>query len=178
MARDRYSLAKPAYEKGLSYYSALAGGDQAKAAQVMAPDIRAITDTYRGGQSSIENRLQGPARDQALADLARSRTADIAALAGRGRTDAVSKLFGAGESGLGDAMSGLMSALGGEQSVASGARNMLGDERARKQQLFSLFSQLGTDVFKLWAPYLQGGSRGQGISLPGQTIDFTKLGYR
>jgi hypothetical protein len=176
MARERYALTKPAYERGLSYYGSLAGGDRGKAAQAMAPDIRSITDIYKGGASSIDNTMRGAARDQAQGRLTQERTADIAALAGRGRMDAMGKLFGAGESGLSNSTNTMMSSLQGHGSAANLARGMQQDEAQRRRELFEMFSKLGIDIAKMFPQLAGGGGNGGGNSLPGQSIDFTKLG--
>lgn len=97
--------------QGLNYYQTLLGGNRARMAQATAGTRAAITDQYRGAETSLEHSgLRGAAGEQARAELNRDRAARISGLttgvqptAAAAVTDIGTNLLGQGGQRLGAA---------------------------------------------------------------------------
>lgn len=151
IAKDRYTLAKPAYDKAMGYYTSILGGNQAGALQAVSPDIRRLTDVSRGAQSAIDNRLTGASHDMATADLLRNRYADIAQLTGAPRQNAAQVLLGEGRSGI-----------TGLQDATSTAANIYGNQGTGYGSTYLAANDRVTALNKQWSDFGGGLTKALG----------------
>ena len=154
IAKDRYTLAKPAYDKAMGYYSGILGGNQAGALQAVSPDIRRLTDLSQGAQSAIDHRLTGASRDMATSDLLRNRYADIAQLTGAPRQNAAQTLLGEGRSGI----TGLQDAYSTGANIygaqGAGYSDAYRSANSRVSDINTQWGNFGTSLSKAFGPGL------------------------
>lgn len=130
MGRDQLSLTGPAYKRAQDYYTGiLGGGNTAAAWQQMNPERRQISDVYSGATSRVNRQLTGPARDQALGDIAREHAAKLADLVPNARAGAAQALYaGADPARVAQLFGAASGAYGGANAAAS---NLFQDNQAR-----------------------------------------------
>jgi hypothetical protein len=174
-AAGLYNVGFPAYSQAVSYYESLLGrGGRAGANVATAPAAEGIAQNYQGAQTSLlSGYLRGGARDQALADLERSKAADIAHLTTGVQPQAASALA---QAGLGGATAG----LGGTAESANLYGGLLQNQTqqsqfattlAENQRQFNLNLQLQRDAL---AKMNTGGGGGQNVALAQQALDEQK----
>lgn len=118
--------------------------------------------------SSLDRSLRGPAHDQALADLARQKAADISALTGAPRQNAAGVLLGEGNNAFGQYMQGAGASANIFGNQAAAYSDIVAQEQARRRAIMENFASMGGSLAKLFAPYLlgAGGTAASGMSLP------------
>lgn len=162
LAKRQYELSAPAYQKALSYYNSLLGGNAAARQQALAPDIRRVNETYRGAETSTMNRSTGAARDRDLADLKRQQVAQLAELGGAPRAGAAATLLSAGQQGYGDLIQALLGQSGVNSSVLSGTALAQQTERDRRRgQADTAQDWMKAFLPQLIAAFAQGGGGGR-----------------
>lgn len=97
-----YGTSMPAFSQAIGYYQNLLGaGGKAGLQQAIAPQQEMVGEQARGAESNIRNNLRGGSRDQALAELARSRFNATAGMGMAAKSGAAAALLQGGAQGLG-----------------------------------------------------------------------------
>lgn len=119
-----FKAGMPLFQNAANYWGTLLRGGRSAMQGAMAPEISALTDTYRGAARSIERTAAGPQRDVAMADLARQRASQIGGLALQVRPQAANQVadlsrlaFGTGTQAMGAAGGVLGQILQGQSQL-------------------------------------------------------------
>lgn len=117
----------PALKAATDYNSAIVGGDPAKLAAVVAPQLNQSRSVYTTAQDQIRRMLPaGGSRNQAFTDLEAQHAGDVSRILTGGTRDAVNNLASLGTGGAQISLSGL--------NTASSAGNSLANMAAAKAQ--------------------------------------------
>lgn len=103
------SAAGGAYDQVGSYLSPILSGSRGAVNQALAPDLAAITETYRGAGKALEQSgMRGGTRELATAELNRDRAGKLALLPSQARASAASAMMdvGTGHAGVGATQAG------------------------------------------------------------------------
>lgn len=110
-----------AYNQVGSYLSPILSGSRGAVNQALAPDLAAITETYRGAGKAVEQSgMRGGTRDLANAELNRDRAGKLALLPSQARASAATGMMdvGSGQAGVGATQAGAASNLFGNATAA------------------------------------------------------------
>lgn len=154
-AKRQFTLAQPAYTRALGYYNTLLGGNRAAMGQAVAPEAASISDRYAGAQRGLERSfVRGGERDLAMAELGRSKAADLSSLIRDVRPRAAGAIAELGQSGMRDAL-GFGGAAGqGFYGAGSIYGNLVGNERARAYDDWQRSFELGKAISSILGPWL------------------------
>jgi len=148
----QFSLAQPAYERGLNYYRDLLGS-RVSQQQALAPAIRNITEGGVGARSAIRNRFaRSGSRDMAFAEESRQRQGDINSMMAGAPQLGAAGLERMSNAGLNRSLqaAGLSSqALGSASASLSREREL---EAQKKRESRSRWSSIGLGLAKIFAP--------------------------
>lgn len=159
VSQRQHSIAEPAIGKAMQYYTKLAGGNSAAIQNTLAPQIASMTDTYRGAESGMTNRMSaGAGRDRATADLQRQKAAQLSMMPMMARSNANDQLGSMGQQMMGSANSMLGLAAG----PLSGASNSLNAAQQQSNANRSNFMDFGASMGKIFLPYLLNKAGGGG----------------
>lgn len=120
-AQKSLASAGTAYDQVGSYLSPILQGSRGAVNQALAPDLAAITETYRGAGKSLEQSgLRGGTRDLAMAELNRDKAGKLALLPTQARAGAASGLMdvGQGRAQIGATQAGTAGNLFGQATSA------------------------------------------------------------
>jgi hypothetical protein len=157
MARGQHTMASPALESALKYYTNLAGGNRGAIMSAIAPQIQDIQRSYLGSERGLMSRLApGPVRDVQLGELYRQRAGDIGRLpfearnvGAQGAGQLGSQVSGQAGQLYGQALSGLGYGLQGQQAMLS----QIAQQNAQREQNNA---KLGGDLWGIFGPWLTG----------------------
>lgn len=107
-----FNFGMPQLQRAAGYYGNLLSGSRSAIASTIAPDVAALSDTYRGAARNLERAPPGAGRDVAAADLNRQRAGQIGGLAMAVRPNAAAQVAGMGQFGVGQGTSATASAGG------------------------------------------------------------------
>lgn len=159
---EMFNTAMPAVRQGLNYYGTLLGGNRAARMGAMAPEAESIGSAYSGANTAIgKGYLQGGARDQALAENARSRAGQIARL-----TTGVRPMAAQGMAGMAAGLiPGAQRAYGSAAGIYGGQGN---SEMANRDMGNKVGTQTSGNFGRLFAQLMnitgKGGNKGGGGS--------------
>jgi hypothetical protein len=106
-AQGQHSMAQPALQKAMQYYTQLASGSRSGIQGALAPSIGALTETYRGAENGLMARSNpGASRDRQLGELARQKAGQLGLMPFQARESAIGNLAGMGQQLEGNAMRG------------------------------------------------------------------------
>lgn len=150
-AQKSLTGASSAYNQVGSYLSPILSGSRGAVNQALAPDLAAITDTYRGAGKAIENSgMRGGTRDLANAELNRDRAGKLALLPSQARASAASGMMqvGEGRAGVGATQAGAAGNLFGQatqakQGATSGYGTLFGGALRQQEQQKGRNSEAG-----------------------------------
>lgn len=89
------------------YYRNILSGSKSQMQSALAPETGTVMDYYRGAQGKATRELRGGARDQAVAELDRSRVGDLARMVPTARANAAQGLYGVGATQVGQGANSL-----------------------------------------------------------------------
>lgn len=173
-AQKSLTGASSAYNQVGSYMSPILSGSRGAMNQALAPDLAAITDTYRGAGKAIENSgMRGGTRDLATAELNRDRAGKLALLPAQARANAASGMMdvGQGKANVGATQAGAGGNLFGQatsakQGATSGYGTLFGGALQQQQQQQGQNSQaagaIGSMIFD--AVKSKGSKGGKGYN--------------
>lgn len=145
------------------YYTRLAKGDRTELTSALTPEIKGISDLYRGAGKNLDRvGVRGAARDEAEAEIGREKASRIGSLLTSARAE--------GTAGL-DNLGRFKTATGSADRIAAGNLNLGTYAGATNQAQFGAAqaNQTGMDVGKLIFSLLKpgGDSGGAGKAAAG-----------
>jgi hypothetical protein len=165
IARGQHTMAEPALQKAMQYYTTLAGGNRAQLASATAPEANAIMDTYKGAERGMTSRMApGPSQERATAELYRSKAGQLGMLPMMARQSAFGNLSGLGTDLLREGNQ-LYGTAGNVLSGSNYGLSQLAGMQGQRQQGWVNFGQSMANIF---GPWILGklGVGGGGGTLP------------
>lgn len=158
MARQQHTLAGPALQKAMQYYTGLASGNTGSINSLLAPDRAALMQTYAGAQKGMDTMAPGASKDRASAALAQQKAGQLGLMPMQARNQSFEKLAGMG----GNIMEGANSLLGTAGNIMTGqayGASVLGGMQRQRQQGWQ---NLGSSIGNIFMPWIQGrfGNKG------------------
>ena len=175
-ARRQHTMAEPAMNKAMQYYTQLASGGRGGLQSAIAPETGMINANYRGAERGMMARMApGGQRDAAIADLYRQRAGQIGSLGHTARSGAMNSM---GNMGM-NLMSQGNSMFGMASNALSGAGNQYGDVARQYQdratQGNNNWMQMGQALGSILGPYLMGQGGGSGSSTLTNRAQFPQM---
>lgn len=159
--QQAFSFGMPNLQKAGNYWSNLLSGSRAGIAGAIAPEVSALTDTYRGAQRSLERSAPGPGRDVAAAELNRQRAGQIGGLALGVRPAAAEQLGSLGQFGVTSGLQGTQGAGGTFAQLLSGQTGLgnlaLSQQKFASEQNEAFGNQLSKFLVGLIQAYTNKG---------------------
>lgn len=162
-AQKSLAGAGAAYDQVGSYLSPILQGSRGAMNQALAPDLAAITETYRGAGKSLEQSgLRGGTRDLAMAELNRDKAGKLALLPTQARQGAASGMLDVGQGRAG---------VGATQAATAG--NLFGQATNAKQGATGAYGTLFSGAQRQ-SENLQEKNAGAGGAIGSMIFDTVK----
>jgi hypothetical protein len=159
-SKNQFTMSGPAQKMALDYYTKLATGNRGTINEALAPEYGQISDIYRGGMAGAQSRMApGPIRDQAIADMQRQKSGQMAMLPMQARAGGMKSLADFGQAGAQAGMQALSGASWMTSAASSGAGNLFNMAQAGNQR----WSDMGESIGKIFLPWVlnqYGGGKG------------------
>jgi len=155
-AQGQHTMAQPAIQKAMQYYTQLASGNRGQIGSAIAPDLAAMNETYKGAQSSIQNNTTGATREASLAKMAQQKAGQAGLMPMQARQNAIGQL---GNMGM-ELNNNVLGAYGQMGSNLYGMSSAYGQMANMQNQRNQGWSQLGQNLGNIWLPMLLGNRGG------------------
>lgn len=166
-AKQQHSMADPALQKAMQYYTNIASGNRSAIQGALAPTYAQMGDLYRGAEQGMtKNMAPGPQRESAMAEMYRQKAGQMGQLPFQARTDAMGKLGEYGSAGFDRMLGAYTGASGAGGQAALGAAQYANLARQSRPN----WGQFGADVGKIFLPYLTGMGGASTAPYPGQKV--------
>ncbi len=109
-------------------YRPLMTGDRSAMNAALAPEMASITDIYRGAGKGLD-RMQGPARDTAMAELARQKAGQLSLLRPQARMGATGAMANLGQFQVGAGQADTAGGVGAHSASGNLLAGLYGGER-------------------------------------------------
>lgn len=150
-AREQHSMASPALQRAMQYYTQLAVGGRGAIGSALAPDKNRLLETYRGAERGMDS-MVGPSRDNALAELQRQKAGQLGMMPFMARQNAMGQL-----GDMGNTLSrNALSAYGGAGNALQGAAEGLGMQDNMQARQRAAWTNMGGQIATVMGPWLLG----------------------
>lgn len=143
-SQQQHTMAAPAMQKAMQYYTNLASGSQSAIQSTLAPSMSQANQVYSGAERGLNSKMMaGGQRDNAMAELYRQKAGQLGMMPFMARNDAMGQLSNMGQQGVQNALQGY-SVAGNMLSPAQyGASNIFQANAAKSAKWGQIGSAIG-----------------------------------
>ena len=160
IAQNQHSMAGPALNKAMQYYTTLASGNRGALNSALAPERNQMMEAYKGAERGMTSRMErGPSQERAVAELYRQRAGQSAMMPMMAKNAAFGNLAGLGTDILREGNQ-LYGTAGSILSGSTYGLNSLANMQNQRAQGWTQFGQSMGNVFLPWLLGKVGGGGG------------------